>query len=221
MAWEHLRAGHEIRGCHLIMGLKSLFTAGGWQIPWFGKGRSPLLSRNANELVRALNALGKIAVTRDAAATADRVAYSDGGITIVLAGQAAGLGGEGGGALTIKEQDDDPTIENVTEIRFPNGSVTDEGGGVVSVNAGGMTYRGDWDSGEDYIAGDVVRRRTGSYQGVYVAVQSNTNSAPVYPEPVDPDWHILSLGVVATYQITDDPDNPVKTVYVNQTEGYL
>jgi len=43
----------------------------------------------------------------------------------------------GGGALTVKEQDGTPTVNNVTTIKFNNGSVTDDGSGVVSVSNGG------------------------------------------------------------------------------------
>lgn len=44
----------------------------------------------------------------------------------------------GGGALTVKEQDGTPTVNNVTTIKFDNGTVTDDGSGVVSVtNSGG------------------------------------------------------------------------------------
>lgn len=38
--------------------------------------------------------------------------------------------GEGGGSsLTVKENDNNPTVSNVGSISFTNGSVTDNGGG--------------------------------------------------------------------------------------------
>lgn len=44
----------------------------------------------------------------------------------------------GGGTLTVTEQDGAPSVSNVTTIKFDNGSVTDDGSGVVSVsNSGG------------------------------------------------------------------------------------
>ena len=44
----------------------------------------------------------------------------------------------GGGSLTVKEQDGTPSVSNVTTIKFDNGTVTDDGSGVVSVtNSGG------------------------------------------------------------------------------------
>lgn len=44
----------------------------------------------------------------------------------------------GGGTLTVTEQDGTPSVANVTTIKFDNGTVTDDGSGVVSVtNSGG------------------------------------------------------------------------------------
>jgi hypothetical protein len=44
----------------------------------------------------------------------------------------------GGGTLTVTEQDGAPSVSNVTTIKFDNGTVTDDGSGVVSVtNSGG------------------------------------------------------------------------------------
>ena len=49
-------------------------------------------------------------------------------------------GGGGGGSsfnLTVEEQDGNPTVSNVNTIRVSNGTLTDEGGGVVSIVTGG------------------------------------------------------------------------------------
>lgn len=48
-------------------------------------------------------------------------------------------GGGGGGSfnLTVEEQDGNPTVSNVNTIRVSNGTLTDEGGGVVSITTGG------------------------------------------------------------------------------------
>ena len=46
----------------------------------------------------------------------------------------------GGGSsfnLTVEEQDGNPTVSNVNTIRVSNGTLTDEGGGVVSIVTGG------------------------------------------------------------------------------------
>ena len=41
-----------------------------------------------------------------------------------------------GGALTVQDIDGNPTVTNVTTIKFTNGAVTDDGAGVVSVTTG-------------------------------------------------------------------------------------
>jgi len=48
-------------------------------------------------------------------------------------------GGGGGSSfnLTVEEQDGNPTVTNVNTIRVSNGTLTDEGGGVVSIVTGG------------------------------------------------------------------------------------
>ena len=43
----------------------------------------------------------------------------------------------GGASLTVREQDGSPSVGSVTEIRVANGSLTDEGGGVVSIATSG------------------------------------------------------------------------------------
>lgn len=55
-------------------------------------------------------------------------------------------GSSGGGtALTVREEDGSPSVSNVSTIRFTNGTVTDNGGGDVSVaiTAGGITITDD------------------------------------------------------------------------------
>ena len=45
-------------------------------------------------------------------------------------------GGGGGSNLTVEEQDGNPTVTPVTTIKVTNGTLTDEGGGVVSIVKG-------------------------------------------------------------------------------------
>lgn len=47
--------------------------------------------------------------------------------------------GSGGADLTVREQDGVPTVATVSEIRVTNGTLTDEGGGVVSLAIGGAS----------------------------------------------------------------------------------
>src|SRR4030095_12582381 len=56
-----------------------------------------------------------------------------------LAGFAGGTlqaSGSGGAALTVKEIDNAPTVANVTTIRVTNGTLTDDGGGQVTLTIG-------------------------------------------------------------------------------------
>jgi len=59
------------------------------------------------------------------------------GRIVVQGGAGSGGGGGSGGTLTIKEIDGVPTILNVDEIRVSNGTLTDLGGGDVSLNLDG------------------------------------------------------------------------------------
>lgn len=45
-------------------------------------------------------------------------------------------GGSGSYSLTVEEQDGSPSVSSVNKIKFPNGTVTDNTGGVVSVTVG-------------------------------------------------------------------------------------
>ena len=51
-------------------------------------------------------------------------------------------GGGGGSSLTVEEQDGVPSVSPVNTIRVSNGTLTDEGGGVVSIVTGGGTVPG-------------------------------------------------------------------------------
>ena len=46
-------------------------------------------------------------------------------------------GGGSGTSLSVEEEDGAPAVSGVATLKFPNGSVTDNGGGSVSVSAGG------------------------------------------------------------------------------------
>lgn len=64
---------------------KSQSGSWGWFISLFGKGKSPLLSRNVNELVGPLNALGRMTIVRNPAATGDSIIYGSDNIVFELA----------------------------------------------------------------------------------------------------------------------------------------
>jgi hypothetical protein len=48
-------------------------------------------------------------------------------------------GGGGGSSLRVEEQDGVPSVSPVNTIKVTNGTLTDEGGGVVSIVTGGGT----------------------------------------------------------------------------------
>ena len=54
----------------------------------------------------------------------------DGSVEIATGGAAGG----GGGSITVEEQDSVPSVSNTTTLKFANDSLTNEGGGVVSVD---------------------------------------------------------------------------------------
>ena len=43
----------------------------------------------------------------------------------------------GGGSITVEEQDGTPSVSNVNKIKVTNGTLTDDGSGVVSIDLGG------------------------------------------------------------------------------------
>jgi hypothetical protein len=51
-------------------------------------------------------------------------------------GTSTGGGAGGGSSLTVEEQDSSPSVPDVNTIKFPNGAVIDDGGGIVSINTG-------------------------------------------------------------------------------------
>lgn len=51
-------------------------------------------------------------------------------------------GGSGSYSLTVEEQDGAPSVADVVKIKFPNGKVTDDGSGVVSITVGTGTVTG-------------------------------------------------------------------------------
>lgn len=66
--------------------------------------------------------------------------------SLTISGVAVATEGGGGSALTVQAQDEDPLVSDVSTIKFTNGTVTDEGSGVVSVETGGSGGSGGSDS---------------------------------------------------------------------------
>jgi len=53
-----------------------------------------------------------------------------------------GAGGGGGTALTVEEQDGTPSVSDVAKIKVTNGTLTDEGSGVVKLDFGSAATDG-------------------------------------------------------------------------------
>jgi len=153
---------------------------GGWKIPFFGKatGRTAIRSRDANDLVWPLNALGNISIVRTEKSF-DEVIYSEGNLIIALKKETQPPNVEG--SVTVAEIDGSPSVANVTTIKFPNGSVTNPSTGVVEVEfptGGGITYRGEYSGAETYAIYDMVKIATGTAAGTYLAVETDPDEAP-------------------------------------------
>lgn len=78
---------------------------------------------------------GVVSVNKSGGATLyGAVTLSEGAnITLTQAGQDIAIASAAGGSLTVKEEDGAPSVANVTEIKVPNGSLTDNTGGSVSI----------------------------------------------------------------------------------------
>ena len=107
---------------------RSTWASNGFVIEPFGKGRNAIQSSHANDLVDGINMLGRITVIRG---TEDKVVYADNGVTIQLKSSEV----EASSSITVSESDGTPSVSDVTEIKFPAGTVTDDGGGVVTIAA--------------------------------------------------------------------------------------
>lgn len=108
--------------------VRSTWASNGFKIAPFGKGRNAIQSAHTNDLVDALNMLGTITVIRG---TEDKVLYADNGVIIQLKSSEV----EASSSITVSESDGTPSVSDVTEIKFPAGTVTDDGGGVVTIAA--------------------------------------------------------------------------------------
>jgi hypothetical protein len=70
----------------------STWASNGFKLQPFGKGRNAIQSKHANDLVDALNMLGKIQVVRG---DKDAVLYAENGVIIQLSGSDSGSGSAG------------------------------------------------------------------------------------------------------------------------------
>lgn len=87
------------------------------------------------------------------------------------------LGSGGGGAsLTVTEGDASPSVSNVDTIVFPNGTVTDDGGGQVTISISGS---GDVTASSNFGTDNVLIKSDGTGKGVQatgISVADTTNN---------------------------------------------
>lgn len=93
------------------------------------------------------------------------------------------------------------------------------GGGGDKVS--GISYEGDWDPTRQYKKNMIVRKKIGINQGLYIAVaDAGAGTAPEYPEPANPIWHLWCFGPVEYQECNDDPDEPIRTVLVHANDVF-
>lgn len=161
------------------------FSVGRGQIPMFGKGRSPILSKNANVLVRALNALLSITVKRKPDATSDEVVYSDGGVSIVLAGNVEGGSGTGSGRLTTYLVKSKPGgIGDVLICRTWNGTTEGSVDVPVAVNRNSRQLASETINGITYTYADYTDIGDG-----FNATRTSDDSTTEETQIVTPMWY--------------------------------
>jgi hypothetical protein len=146
--------------------MKAKFSDGGFRIPPMGGNRNLIKSAVANEVVAALNALGNMQVLMVEGLTEPSVIYSGGNVVL----QIPKIDSTAGGSITVEEEDGTPSVDPVTEIKFPNGSVTDNGGGSVSVS---------FTAG----VGTVKKMTVTTINGDYLVCSDGTNSFDVAKWP--------------------------------------
>jgi hypothetical protein len=109
---------------------KSQASGGGFKIERCGgknKGRNLIFSSVANEVIDRLNSVGAMSIVRTTDSK-DTVVYSDSNVVLALGANTPGASG----SLTVTEVDASPSI-TATTLVFPNGSVTDNGGGEAEI----------------------------------------------------------------------------------------
>lgn len=89
--------------------------------------------------------------------------------------------------------------------------------------AEGITYEGDYNPDNGYTKNQIVRKRTGTSQGLYICfVDAPPGQAPVWPEPATGTvyWHLWSFAPVAYSECSDNPAVRTRTVYVQASDQF-
>lgn len=141
-----------------------------------------------------------------------------GAATNVLAVNGAGTGVEwvasGGFSLTVEEGDASPSVTNVDTIVFPNGTVTDDGGGQVTISISGS---GDVTAASNFGTDNVLVKSDGTGKGVQatgISIADTTNDISGVGD--------LSMGGYIDLDEITTPANPsanIGRLYVKDASG--
>jgi len=121
---------------------------------------------------------------------------------------ADGLGGAtwetpaGGGSITVEEVDGTPTVANVTKIKVTNGTLTDEGAGVVTIITCGGAGGGDMNNPMT-TAGDII---IGGASGTPVRLGIGTEGQVLTIVSGVPTWADAPTGTGGEAFATIDPE---------------
>lgn len=115
--------------------------------------------------------------------------------------------------MEVVRGDSDDVVKShekiIIQIKRTSGDGTNTGSGV--------SYMGTWDDATAYEVGSIVRKKTGTMQGVYIAREAAAAGVePTYPE--SGPWDLFNFGVIEYEETADDLDGTLRTIYVNASD---
>lgn len=183
------------------------------QLPPFGKGRSPLLSKNVNPLVKVLNAILRLRVLRNAGATTDEVLWSTEGLAIVIAGNASAGGGSTTGRLQtykIKSKGSDAMIGRTWDA-----ATSTEGSNNVWIAVNHQSRQ---------LSSETINATTYTYSAYtdigdgFNYTRTSDDGSTEETQIVTPMWYedcIITAAAVNSSGVLDDSDNDIKLIEVS------
>lgn len=99
-----------------------------------------------------------------------------------------GGGGGGGSPLAVQDVDGTPLVNNVTTIRVTNGTLTDEGSGVVTIDTGG--------------SGDVTGPASATTNAISTFADTSGKLLQESPVAIDGSGNLTGVGTIASGAIT-------------------
>jgi hypothetical protein len=119
-------------------------------------------------------------------------------LTVAKAGGASG--GGGGGSITVAEEDGDPDVSGVSTLTVPNGLLTDDGSGAVSLASPTVTLDSAFDNGK------VIDGATSEANGFCVGGDAASKRVCI--------WHDASTGL---HILPDEAADTKTEIMTNQT----